>query len=54
MNIKNNMKGAIALADVEIFLKFISCFKAKILSKLVSRQNQIAKNKNIYICLSIA
>ena len=33
--------------------KFICCFNAIILSKLVSIHNQIAKNRNIYICLFI-
>ena len=42
-----------ALIDVKIFLKFICFFRAKMLSKLVSIQNQIAKNRNIYICLFV-
>ena len=42
-----------ALIDVKRFLKFICFFKAKMLSKLVSIHNQIAKNRNIYICLFV-
>ena len=53
INIINKTKGAIALTDVKIFLKFISFFKDKMLSKLVSMHNQIAKNKYIYISLFI-
>ena len=53
INIMNNKKGARALDDIKIFLKFICCFNAIILSKLVSIHNQIAKNRNIYICLFI-
>ena len=64
INIMNNKKGARALNDKKKCLKLRSWIEKNsllytypnvvvIFSKLVSIHNQIAKNRNIYICLFV-